>query len=100
MQQLSTTQQWPMRIAVTVLDRGMPMVSCRNPFAGRVRLLTGPETAGYVQNPISVYYCYDDSGALKRCIAEVRDCAGLWGADAVHTLTPQLAHAPEYHQSA
>lgn len=27
---------------------------------GGVRLLTDPAVAGYVQNPISVYYCYDE----------------------------------------
>ncbi|GIM09445.1 hypothetical protein Vretimale_13297 [Volvox reticuliferus] len=49
--------------------------------SGKVKLLTDPMSAGYVQNPISVYYCYsssaitngDKSGAprLERCIAEV-----------------------------
>ncbi|PNH03649.1 hypothetical protein TSOC_010276 [Tetrabaena socialis] len=43
---------------------------------GPVRLLTDPMAAGYVQNPISVYYCYARSGdggagRLQRCIAEV-----------------------------
>ena len=28
---------------------------------GAVRLLTSPWTFGYVQNPISVYYCYEAS---------------------------------------
>jgi len=37
-----------------------------------VRLLTHPPSAGYSQNPISVYYCYGAGGAaLERCIAEV-----------------------------
>ena len=37
--------------------------------AGPVRLLTNPVAAGYVQNPISVYYCYaasTDGGGDKR----------------------------------
>ena len=35
-------------------------------------LLTNPVTSGYVQNPISVYYCYDrEGGTVTRCIAEV-----------------------------
>jgi len=40
---------------------------------GPVYLLTTPTSAGYTQNPISVYYCYDDSkeARLARCIAEV-----------------------------
>lgn len=39
---------------------------------GRVRLLTHPPSAGYSQNPISVYYCYSSDGSqLQQCIAEV-----------------------------
>lgn len=44
------------------------------PWTGPVRLLTDPQAAGYLQNPISVYYCYSPDGAvLQRCIAEVRE---------------------------
>jgi hypothetical protein len=37
---------------------------------------TIPPSVGYVQNPLSVYYCYDVEGSdstqhLKKCIAEV-----------------------------
>lgn len=40
--------------------------------SGPVYLLTTPSSLGYTQNPISVYYCYDRSGAvLERCLAEV-----------------------------
>jgi DUF1365 family protein len=39
---------------------------------GRVLLLTTPAVCGYVQNPISVYYCYDEgSSSCARAIAEV-----------------------------
>ena len=39
---------------------------------GPVRLLTHPPSAGYTQNPISVYYCYAyDGTTLEQCIAEV-----------------------------
>ena len=46
-------------------------------------LLTIPPSVGYVQNPLSVYYCYDveaeaqasaSTQLLKKCIAEVCDC--------------------------
>ena len=37
-----------------------------------MRLLTNPKTVGYVQNPISVYYCYQPDRTLQKCIAEVR----------------------------
>ena len=30
-----------------------------------------PMAAGYVQNPISIYYCYSAGGELTMCIAEV-----------------------------
>lgn len=30
---------------------------------GRVLLLTNPVSLGYAQNPISVYYCYNDEGS-------------------------------------
>ncbi|KAG2502138.1 hypothetical protein HYH03_000626 [Edaphochlamys debaryana] len=62
---------------------------------GPVKLLTDPMTAGYVQNPISIYYCYGGGGGseagaaakqgqgkqaaprLERCIAEVTNTP--WG---------------------
>lgn len=34
-------------------------------------LLTIPQSVGYEQNPLSLYYCYDDDQILKKCIAEV-----------------------------
>ena len=60
--------------------------------AGRVLLLTTPVSAGYVQNPISVYYCYNrpaggDAGQaqrLHRGIAEVR--AGARSAQLVRSV--------------
>ena len=36
-----------------------------------MQLLTHPISAGYIQNPISVYYCHDAAGQLQLCIAEV-----------------------------
>ena len=39
---------------------------------GPVDLLTHPVSFGYLQNPISVYYCRSkEDGAVIRCIAEV-----------------------------
>ena len=40
------------------------------PF-GRVMLLTLPRVLGYVFNPISIYYCFDEAGAPVCSIAEV-----------------------------
>ncbi len=49
-------------------------------LAGPVKLLTNPVSAGYVINPISVYYCYSKAGALDKCIAEVCDHVTWRGA--------------------
>lgn len=43
---------------------------------GRVLLLTYPRMAGYTFNPLSVYFCYDASGALAVVIYEVRNTFG------------------------
>ena len=40
------------------------------PFA-RVMLLTLPRVLGYVFNPISIYYCFDQHGAPVCAVAEV-----------------------------
>jgi DUF1365 family protein len=40
------------------------------PF-GRVMLLTLPRVLGYVFNPISIYYCFDDKGEPVCSVAEV-----------------------------
>ncbi len=51
-------------------------------FAGHVLLLTNPISAGYTQNPISVYYCHGAAGSLVRGIAEVgRWVQQCWGHD-------------------
>ncbi|KAG0565517.1 hypothetical protein M758_8G191400 [Ceratodon purpureus] len=39
--------------------------------SGPVHLLTMPTSMGYEQNPLSVYYCYDEQGGVSQCIAEV-----------------------------
>jgi DUF1365 family protein len=38
---------------------------------GRVMLLTLPRVFGYVFNPISIYYCFDEAGAPVCSVAEV-----------------------------
>lgn len=53
-------------------------------------MLTHPAALGYVQNPISVYYCYGGSlsraGQLERCIAEVTNTP--WGERVVFLFDP------------
>lgn len=43
---------------------------------GRVLLLAYPRIAGYVFNPLAVYYCYDRAGAVAALIYEVRNTFG------------------------
>ena len=44
--------------------------------AARILLLTGARTLGYVFNPISVFWCYDDDGTLVAQVAEVHNTYG------------------------
>ena len=43
---------------------------------GPIFLLTFPRVLGYVFNPISVWYCFDDDGLLAAVIHEVRNTFG------------------------
>lgn len=43
---------------------------------GPIHLLTHLRYAGYVFNPISIYYCHDDDGALRLVLADVRNTYG------------------------
>ncbi len=45
---------------------------------GRILLLTLPRVLGYIFNPISVYFCFDESGAPLTSIAEVGNTFGEW----------------------
>lgn len=74
----------PSPYAVAQLEAGARMSAaecralCGLSGTGRVRALLIPESAGYEQNPICVYYCYDDAGEeVVCCIAEVTNTP--WG---------------------
>ena len=43
-----------------------------------VRLLCFPRLWGYAFNPLSIYYCYDQSGMLKAVLYEVGNTFGEW----------------------
>ena len=61
-------------LAKNMLHGPAPLLRLSNAVpcpAGPVKLLTHPISAGYIQNPISVYYCHDAAGRLQLCIAEV-----------------------------
>ncbi|KAK1309169.1 hypothetical protein QJS10_CPA09g00644 [Acorus calamus] len=53
---------------------------------GPVMLLTIPESVGYEQNPLSVYYCFDRDGSLEKCIAEVTNTP--WGERVTFVFRP------------
>ncbi|GAA0163816.1 hypothetical protein LIER_19593 [Lithospermum erythrorhizon] len=56
---------------------------------GPVFLLSIPPSVGYEQNPLSVYYCYENEGStlsLKKCIAEVTNTP--WGERVVFLFDP------------
>ncbi|KAL6197402.1 hypothetical protein ACLB2K_033011 [Fragaria x ananassa] len=53
--------------------------------SGPTLLLTIPESVGYEQNPLSLYYCYDDL-ILKNCIAEVTNTP--WGERVLFVFDP------------
>lgn len=68
---------------------------------GKVLLLTNPVVGGYVQNPISVYYCYSAAGKLAKCIAEVRS-VGRSRRVSAHPLIDRVMHTiqPPLHTHA
>ncbi len=45
---------------------------------GKILLLTLPRIAGYIFNPISIYYCFDTSGSPLTSVAEVGNTFGEW----------------------
>ena len=61
--------------------------------AGKVFLLTTPISAGYSQNPISVYYCLDATGCLKICIAEGTNTP--WAARVTFLFNPDGQDVPK-----
>lgn len=56
-------------------------------------LLTHPAAAGYVQNPISVYYCHAKDGSLPWAIAEVTNTP--WAARVTFLFRPDGHTVPK-----
>jgi DUF1365 family protein len=61
--------------------------------AGPVLLLTNPISAGYHQNPISVYHCYTRAWELQVCIAEVTNTP--WGERVTFLFNPSGTSVPK-----
>ncbi|KAG9155636.1 hypothetical protein Leryth_027383 [Lithospermum erythrorhizon] len=69
---------------------------------GPVFLLSIPPSVGYEQNPLSVYYCYENEGStlsLKKCIAEVSnsDAHRTWLNVVSEMLFDILSRLPTLH---
>eukprot|EP00878_Enallax_costatus_P024533 GHUV01026186.1.p1 GENE.GHUV01026186.1~~GHUV01026186.1.p1 ORF type:complete len:306 (+),score=57.17 GHUV01026186.1:617-1534(+) len=60
---------------------------------GKVLLLANAVVAGYIQNPISVYYCYDVAGKLAKAISEVTNTP--WGERVTFLFNPEGDESPK-----
>jgi len=60
---------------------------------GQVRALLMPESAGFEENPICVYYCYDEADELRCCIAEVTNTP--WGDRVAFPFNPSGDSLPK-----
>ncbi len=69
------------------------IVSSSGACAGDVLLLTTPVSAGYTQNPISVYYCMGAAGRLRQGIAEVTNTP--WGERVTFLFHPEGQDVPK-----
>jgi DUF1365 family protein len=58
------------RIAVLLQEAGLEFP------LGRVQVLTNPRMFGYVFNPVSFYYCFDEAGTLQAMLSEVNNTHG------------------------
>ncbi len=58
------------RVDVFLAERGIDL------RGGRVTALLQPRVLGCVFNPLSLYWCHDERGALRHVVAEVRTPAG------------------------
>ncbi len=57
-------------------------------FTGQIYLLTTLRQIGYVMNPLSLYYCYEEEGSeLKYVVAEVHNTP--WGERHTYLVEPQ-----------
>jgi len=58
---------------------------------GTIRLLTHPRYFGYVFNPVSFYFCYDDSGEqIQAIVAEVSNMP--WREQHLYVLQPDASN--------
>jgi len=73
---------------------------------GPIRLLTNFRSFGFLMNPVSFYYCFNDSGGMETLVAEVsntpwneRHCYVLDLRDGGGQRTLRVRHAKQFHVS-
>ncbi|MCU0754691.1 MAG: DUF1365 domain-containing protein [Xanthomonadales bacterium] len=71
-------------VRARIAEAGLPVPT------GAIRLLTHLRYFGYVQNPVSFYYCFDAADALHTIVAEITNTP--WGER--HAYVLPLAGAP------
>ncbi|GMH32836.1 hypothetical protein BSKO_00670 [Bryopsis sp. KO-2023] len=97
---------YPVRMSIVDLDDPPPwwklqskhhwnadQVRAKAKTDGGVKLLTNPVSCGYVENPISIYYCYSQNGDLEKCIAEVTNTP--WGERTSFLFNPDGETVPK-----
>ncbi len=58
------------------------------PPGGRMTMLAHPRVAGYVFDPLSLYWCFDPAGELRYVVAEVHN---TYGEAHAYVITPDSA---------
>lgn len=74
------------------------------PRPSTVRMLANPRVLGHVFNPLSVFYCYDETGTLSHVVAEVHNTYGgrhsyIVQPDATgHASTEKVFYVSPFHE--
>lgn len=66
--------------------------SADQPAPARIELLCYPRILGWVFNPLSVYYCYDDQDKLSALVYEVRNTFGERHTYVAPILAGEMSH--------
>ncbi|HQR08637.1 MAG TPA: DUF1365 domain-containing protein [Gemmatales bacterium] len=61
--------------------------------AGPIRLLTNLRYFGYVMNPVSYYYCFDELENLQAVVAEIHNTP--WGERHCYVITPRNSQSSD-----
>jgi hypothetical protein len=81
-----------------------------DPEGGKVMLLAFPRVLGYTFNPLSMWFCYDNTGKLQAVLYEIHNTfghslshlvpiAGTGGGPCRHTFSKELHVSPFFDQA-